>query len=108
EAFLASVGRPASQVRIKALMEHGFHKAGDVENRRGTMWVSSVADISRSHPDYRRRDCCPRPAWEVFFPTPSKLGKSKRTFLVYYATRITQPSKVCNFRNESSLQSLLL
>jgi len=35
-------------------------------------------------------------------------GKSKRTFLVYYATRITQLSKVCNFRNESSLQSLLL
>ena len=35
EAFLASVGRPASQVRIKALMERGFHKAGDVENRLG-------------------------------------------------------------------------
>jgi enoyl-CoA hydratase/carnithine racemase len=35
EAFLASVQRPASQVRIKALMERGFHKAGDVENRLG-------------------------------------------------------------------------
>jgi len=35
EAFLASVRRPASQVRIKALMERGFHKAGDVENRLG-------------------------------------------------------------------------
>jgi enoyl-CoA hydratase/carnithine racemase len=35
DAFLASVRRPASQVRIKALMERGFHKAGDVENRLG-------------------------------------------------------------------------
>jgi enoyl-CoA hydratase/carnithine racemase len=35
EAFLACVRRPASQVRIKALMERGFHKAGDVENRLG-------------------------------------------------------------------------
>lgn len=34
-AFLASVGRPASQVRIKELMERGFHKAGEVENRLG-------------------------------------------------------------------------
>lgn len=35
DAFIASVQRPASQVRIKALMERGFHKAGDVENRLG-------------------------------------------------------------------------
>jgi len=35
EAFLASVRRPASQVRIKTLMKRGFHKAGDVENRLG-------------------------------------------------------------------------
>ena len=34
-AFLASLGRPASQTRIKALMELGFHKSGDVENRLG-------------------------------------------------------------------------
>src|SRR5271163_2098999 len=34
-AFIASLGRPASQARIKALMERGFHKAGDVENRLG-------------------------------------------------------------------------
>ena len=33
EAFLASARRPASQVRIKTVMERGFHKAGDVENR---------------------------------------------------------------------------
>lgn len=32
DAFLA---RPASQARIKVLMERGFHKAGDVENRLG-------------------------------------------------------------------------
>jgi hypothetical protein len=33
DAFIASIGRPAAQTRIKALMERGFHKAGDVENR---------------------------------------------------------------------------
>src|SRR6201996_2860475 len=35
DAFLHSLERPASQIRIKQLMERGFHKAGDVENRLG-------------------------------------------------------------------------
>ncbi|WP_027576705.1 enoyl-CoA hydratase/isomerase family protein [Bradyrhizobium sp. WSM1743] len=35
DAFLAALGRPASQKRIKALMARGFHRAGDVENRLG-------------------------------------------------------------------------
>jgi enoyl-CoA hydratase/carnithine racemase len=35
DAFMASLERPASQRRIKALMERGFHRAGDVENRLG-------------------------------------------------------------------------
>jgi enoyl-CoA hydratase/carnithine racemase len=35
DAFLGSLERPASQMRIKALMARGFHKAGDVENRLG-------------------------------------------------------------------------
>ncbi|MCK1708953.1 MULTISPECIES: enoyl-CoA hydratase/isomerase family protein [unclassified Bradyrhizobium] len=35
DAFLASLGRPASQTRIRALMSRGFHRAGDVENRLG-------------------------------------------------------------------------
>jgi enoyl-CoA hydratase/carnithine racemase len=35
DAFLASLGRPASQKRIKTLMERGFHRTGDVENRLG-------------------------------------------------------------------------
>ncbi|TYO67018.1 enoyl-CoA hydratase/isomerase family protein [Bradyrhizobium hipponense] len=35
DAFLASLGRPASQTRIRALMSQGFHRAGDVENRLG-------------------------------------------------------------------------
>jgi enoyl-CoA hydratase/carnithine racemase len=34
-AFIASLGRPAAQVRIKTLMERGFHKPGDAENRLG-------------------------------------------------------------------------
>lgn len=35
DAFLASVQRPTTQARIKTLMEQGFHKPGDVENRLG-------------------------------------------------------------------------
>jgi enoyl-CoA hydratase/carnithine racemase len=35
DAFLASVQRPASQNRIKTLLERGFHRPGDVENRLG-------------------------------------------------------------------------
>jgi len=35
DAFLASVQRPASQKRIKTLLERGFHRPGDVENRLG-------------------------------------------------------------------------
>src|SRR5712671_5042065 len=35
DAFLASLDRPASQLRIKALMERGFHRPGDVEDRLG-------------------------------------------------------------------------
>lgn len=35
DSFIASLGRPASQKRIMALMERGFHRVGDVENRLG-------------------------------------------------------------------------
>src|SRR6201996_4111506 len=35
DAFIAALGRPASETRIKALMARGFHRAGDVENRLG-------------------------------------------------------------------------
>jgi enoyl-CoA hydratase/carnithine racemase len=35
DAFIASLGRPATQARIKALMARGFHRVGDVENRLG-------------------------------------------------------------------------
>ena len=35
DAFLASVQRPASQNRIKTLIERGFHRAGDVEESAG-------------------------------------------------------------------------
>jgi enoyl-CoA hydratase/carnithine racemase len=35
DAFMASLRRPASQNRLKTLMEQGFHQAGDVENRLG-------------------------------------------------------------------------
>ena len=35
DAFLAALQRPAAQARLKTLMNLGFHKAGDVENRLG-------------------------------------------------------------------------
>src|ERR1700722_4882770 len=35
DACIASLGRSAAQDGIKALMERGFHKPGDVENRLG-------------------------------------------------------------------------
>jgi enoyl-CoA hydratase/carnithine racemase len=43
DAFIASLERPASQKRIKALMERGFHRAGDVENRLG-FHVGQIGD----------------------------------------------------------------
>ena len=35
DACIASLGRPAAQEGIKALIARGFHKPGDVENRLG-------------------------------------------------------------------------
>lgn len=35
DACIASLKRPAAQTNIKALMEQGFHKPGDAENRLG-------------------------------------------------------------------------
>ncbi len=35
DACLASIARPAAQERIKTLMERGFHKPGDAEDRLG-------------------------------------------------------------------------
>jgi hypothetical protein len=35
DACIASLGRPAAQQGIKALMARGFHQPGDVENRLG-------------------------------------------------------------------------
>ncbi|MGB7726824.1 MAG: enoyl-CoA hydratase/isomerase family protein [Candidatus Acidiferrum sp.] len=35
DAFIASLGRPAAQERIRTLFQRGFHKPGDVETRLG-------------------------------------------------------------------------
>jgi hypothetical protein len=35
DACMASVGRPATQARIKAFFELGFHKPGEAEDRLG-------------------------------------------------------------------------
>ena len=35
DACMASIKRPAAQVRIKTLLEQGFHKPGDAEDRLG-------------------------------------------------------------------------
>jgi enoyl-CoA hydratase/carnithine racemase len=42
-ACIASLGRPAAQNGIKALIARGFHKPGDVENRLG-YYVSKIHD----------------------------------------------------------------
>jgi enoyl-CoA hydratase/carnithine racemase len=42
EACLKSLSRPAAQGRIKALLEQGFHKPGDAENRLG-FYVGQLA-----------------------------------------------------------------
>jgi hypothetical protein len=47
DAFVASVGRPAAQVRLRALFEKGFHKPGDVENRLG-FHVGTLGRISEA------------------------------------------------------------
>ena len=36
DACIASIGRPATQARMKTLFEQGFHKPGDVEDRLGS------------------------------------------------------------------------
>jgi enoyl-CoA hydratase/carnithine racemase len=35
DSFITSLKRPATQARIKTLLERGFHRPGDVENRLG-------------------------------------------------------------------------
>jgi enoyl-CoA hydratase/carnithine racemase len=42
-AFLGALGRPASQARLKKLMELGFHQPGDVEKRLG-YYVGRLGD----------------------------------------------------------------
>ena len=42
-AFVSSLGRAAAQARIKKLMDRGFHRPGDVENRLG-YYVGEIAD----------------------------------------------------------------
>jgi len=46
DAFLASVQRPVSQTRIKALLDRGFHRPGDVGTRSditSANWAAETA-----------------------------------------------------------------
>ncbi len=43
DACMASIARPAAQGKIKALIERGFHKPGDAENRLGT-YLGQLSD----------------------------------------------------------------
>ena len=58
EAFLAALGRPAAQERIRMLFERGFHEPGDVETRLGTTLGNSALPNSDrlGHDDWRGRD----------------------------------------------------
>src|SRR5262249_61827189 len=47
DAFIAALNRPASQKRIKALMERGLHRHGDVENRLG-FYVGQIGGCTAS------------------------------------------------------------
>jgi enoyl-CoA hydratase/carnithine racemase len=47
DACIASLGRPAAQSGIKALMKRGFHKPGDVENRLG-YYLGQIAPYPHS------------------------------------------------------------
>jgi enoyl-CoA hydratase/carnithine racemase len=47
DACMASVVRPATQGRLKAFFELGFHKPGDVENRLGS-YLERLASRARS------------------------------------------------------------
>jgi enoyl-CoA hydratase/carnithine racemase len=48
DAFIASIGRPTAQERLKALFELGFHEPGDVENHLGASLGVSTSTPSRS------------------------------------------------------------
>jgi enoyl-CoA hydratase/carnithine racemase len=45
DACMASIGRPAAQGAINALMARGFHKPGDVEDRLG-YYVGQIASLA--------------------------------------------------------------
>jgi enoyl-CoA hydratase/carnithine racemase len=47
DACMASIKRPAAQGRIKALMDQGFHKLGDAENRMGVYIGQLGARVER-------------------------------------------------------------
>jgi enoyl-CoA hydratase/carnithine racemase len=49
DACIASLGRPAAQASIKALMARGFHKPGDVENRLG-YYVGQIGHRPNGNP----------------------------------------------------------
>jgi enoyl-CoA hydratase/carnithine racemase len=46
DACVASIGRPAAQERIKALLAQGFHEPGDAENRLG-FYLGQLGQSSR-------------------------------------------------------------
>ena len=51
DAFIASVARPATQARLRALFELGFHEPGDVEDRigyyTGTLGLATEAQTNK-------------------------------------------------------------
>jgi enoyl-CoA hydratase/carnithine racemase len=47
DACMASIKRPAAQGKIKALMDQGFHKPGDAENRMGFYIGKLGAQVER-------------------------------------------------------------
>jgi enoyl-CoA hydratase/carnithine racemase len=50
-AFVAALGRPAAQARLRLLFERGFHVPGDIESRLGyhVGSIGSAVEIAASH-----------------------------------------------------------
>ena len=71
DACIASLGRPAAQNGIKALMARGFHKPGDVEIDSGTTWAKSRArSVLDAVPNFGR--------WDGTRSKPSLLARTRK------------------------------
>jgi len=70
DVCLASIARPAAQQRIAKLMELGFHRPGDVEDRLGTLRRRTRAVDTPQEREYRCHTMHPVPTLGFHAGTP--------------------------------------